>query len=429
MQTFYFESGSFSDFLRDLEYDVEKAVKIVIKPGLHFSGPVELWSNCTLVLEEGAILTFNNDPNLYKPTWTRWEGVECYCMHPLIFIKDASNVTIKGKGIINGNGEAWWKKFEEIEKENRQRPKYDYELALAKLNPDYSDRPSGGARPQTQFLRPPLIQFLNCENMTLEDLTIQNSPFWTIHAVYTKGLILSNLTIKNPSDAINTDAIDIDSSKEVVIKNCLLDVGDDGVTLKSGSGHDGKRVNIPTENIIVENCKILASHGGIAIGSETAGGIKNVQVRNCVFKGTMRGIRIKSRRGRGGTIEDICLSNLEMDACWCPIVLSCYFTPGIKDDEVDYILSNEAQLVSDVTPKIKDIKFNNIIATNVRSTAGFIAGLPESTIDNVKIENYEWQLAPTDQLIETWQTENTMGKFFDENRSIISFNVKNLILK
>lgn len=129
------------------------------------------------------------------------------------------------------------------------------------------------------------------------------------------------MTIANPADAINTDAIDIDSSKNVLIQDCLFDVGDDAVTLKSGSGPDGLRVNIPTENVKVRNCKILASHGGIAIGSETAGGIKDVNVKNCQFLGTQRGIRLKSRRGRGGTIQNIVLENLTMDHCWCPIVL------------------------------------------------------------------------------------------------------------
>lgn len=429
MQTFIFTSGSLSDFLSTLEYDAKKEVTIIVKPGVHISGPIELWSNCTLEIEKGAILAFEDNPELYPPVWTRWEGVECFCMHPLIFVKDAKNVLIKGKGIIDGRGGAWWKRFEEIESDDRQIPKYNYELQLAKMNPDYKMRPGGGARPQTQFLRPPLIQFLNCENVILENLTIKNSPFWTVHTVYTKNIKLFNLTIQNPKDAINTDAIDIDSSKDVIIKGCLLDVGDDGVTLKSGSGLDGKRINIPTENVVVEDCRILASHGGIAIGSETAGGIRDVQVKNCSFQGTMRGIRIKSRRGRGGTIENIYLEDLKMDACWCPVVLSCYFTPGIREEEVEYTLSNEKQLISEVTPKIKNIGIKNVFATNIRSTAGFIAGLPESPIENVEIENYTWNLAPKEDLIDTWQTENTMERFFTNDRSIISFNVSGLKIR
>ncbi|WP_050747421.1 glycoside hydrolase family 28 protein [Sodalis glossinidius] len=151
-------------------------------------------------------------------------------------------------------------------------PREPYELALAERNPDYLSRPGGRARPQTQFLRPPLLQFWKCSQIRLEDITLQNSPFWTCHTVYSRDITLKGIKIINPADAINTDAIDLDSSENILIEECLFDVGDDAVTLKSGSGADGLRINMPTRGVSVSQCKILASHGGIAIGSETAGG-------------------------------------------------------------------------------------------------------------------------------------------------------------
>lgn len=402
--------------------------ELIIPKGLKKTGPISLVSDLTIRLEEGAVLQFMDDPDLYPPIWTRWEGVECYAMHPLMYAADCENIVITGKGTIDGNGRTWWKKFAQIEKEDRTWPQESYELRLAKLNPDYKERTGGGARPSTQFLRPPLVQFWKCKNITFENFTLQNSPFWTLHTVYCENITIQGMTIANPADAINTDAIDIDSSKNVLIQDCLFDVGDDAVTLKSGSGPDGLRVNIPTENVKVRNCKILASHGGIAIGSETAGGIKDVNVKNCQFLGTQRGIRLKSRRGRGGTIQNIVLENLTMDHCWCPIVLGMYFAPGVLPNEEEYILSTDPQPLSPVTPHIKNIRIQDINATNVRSTAAFIVGLPESPIENVTIGNFNWDLASEDELLETWNSEPTKGLFHDENRGIKTINIKNLMI-
>ncbi|WP_236897707.1 MULTISPECIES: glycoside hydrolase family 28 protein [Clostridium] len=402
--------------------------ELIIPKGVTETGPINLISDLTLNLEEGAVLKFIDDPNIYEPIWTRWEGVECYAMHPLLYAAECENIIITGSGTIDGNGKSWWEKFSNIEKEDRLEPRENYELRLAKLNPDYKNRTGGGARPSTQFLRPPLIQFWKCKNIKAQKFTLKNSPFWTLHTVYSENIIIQNMIIKNPADAINTDAIDIDSCKNVIIEDCLFDVGDDAVTLKSGSGIDGLRVNIPTEKVKVRNCKILASHGGIAIGSETAGGIKDVDVKNCEFIGTQRGIRLKSRRGRGGTIENINLENLKMDGCWCPIVLGMYFAPGVLSHEEEYILSVNNQPVVSTTPHIKNIKIKNIDAVNIRSTAAFIVGLPESPIEHVEIDNFNWNLASNENLLETWNSEPTKGLFHDENRGIKTINVKNLLI-
>lgn len=412
------------DFLSEKDEKRE----LVIPAGVVETGALNLISNLTLNLETGAVLKFVDNPNVYDPIWTRWEGVECYAMHPLLYASGCENIRITGLGTIDGSGKAWWEKFTKIEQEDRTQPHEDYELRLAKLNPDYKERTGGGARPCTQFLRPPLIQFWKCKNVTFENFTLQNSPFWTLHIVYSEDITIQRMIIKNPANAINTDAIDIDSCKNVVIKDSLFDVGDDAITLKSGSGADGLRVNIPTENVKVRNCKILASHGGIAIGSETAGGIKNIDVKDCKFIGTQRGIRLKSRRGRGGTIENITLENLEMDGCWCPIVLGMYFAPGILPQEEATLLSVKAQEVVPTTPHIKNINIKNINAINVRSTAAFIVGLPESPIENVEIDNFNWRLAPVENLLETWNSEPTKGLFHDENRGIKTINIKNLTI-
>lgn len=409
-----------------MEVDGSDFPELIFPAGCYETGPLELHSDMVITLDKGATIKFIADPNLYPAVWTRWEGIECYAMHPLLFAQDCCNITIRGKGVIDGSGTWWWDTFRQIEAEDRTEPSTHYEKALAKLNPDYKTRPGGGARPQTQFLRPPLVQFWQCQHVILQDITLQNSPFWTLHFVYSQEITIASLKIINPADAINTDAIDIDSSQNVMIEDCLFDVGDDAITLKSGSGADGLRINIPTKNVVAKNCRILSSHGGIAIGSETAGGIENVQVSDCHFEGTQRAIRLKSRRGRGGVIQNITLNNLHMDKCWCPVVIGQYFAPGVLPDERDSVLSEMPQPITEMTPQIRNIQINNIVATDIRSTAAFIVGLPEAPIEHVTIKNYRYTLAPADQLLETHHTEPTEGHFHDDDRGIKIINARHV---
>ena len=398
--------------------------ELIVPANRYETGPVTLCSNLTLTLEPGAHIVFTDDSMAYEPIWTRWEGIECWAMHPLLYAADAENITIRGKGIIDGNGQRWWDRFRLNEDSGQNDPVYPDELRLAKLNPDYRQRPGGGARPQTQYLRPPLVQFWKCRNVNLADFELRNSPFWTLHTVYCDNVRISGMTIFNPADAINTDAIDIDSCRDVLIENCKLDVGDDAVTLKSGSGPDGVRIGRPTENVVVRDCTIYASHGGLAIGSETAGGIKNVEIDNCQFIGTQRGVRIKTRRTRGGTIENITIKDLQMDGVWCPIVIGMYFQPGVDPDNPDYaaIMSTEPQPVTDTTPHIRNVVIENVQAKNVRSAAAFIVGLPESPIEHVTIRDFNYALAPDADLLETWNTEPTGGLFHDDDRGIKVIN-------
>ncbi|MFH2114981.1 MAG: glycoside hydrolase family 28 protein [Spirochaetota bacterium] len=357
-----------------------------VGPGVWATGPIELFSGCTLSLAEGAVVSLIPEPARYRPVQSRWEGIECHAMHPCLFSSGQQDVAVEGRGCIDGNGGVWWSLFREKQAVGQSEPESAVEKALALLNRGYDGQPGGGGGRATQFLRPPVIQFFNCRNVTIRDITIINSPFWTIHPVYCQNLEISGVTITNPPDAPNTDGIDIDSCTGVLIQDCMISVGDDGIALKSGSGADGLRVNRPTRDVTVRNCTVGAGHGGIVIGSETAGGIKQVLTEDCHFIGTDRGIRIKSRRGRGGEITDLVFRNLAMEDNLCPVTINMYYRCGASlNDKGLFSLSSEP--LGPGTPTIRNICITGIRATGCRASAGFIAGLPEAPVENLTIEN------------------------------------------
>lgn len=363
--------------------------KLVVDEGTWLTGPIDLVDNATLELKEGAELSFISDPSVYPPAYTRWEGVECYAMHALLRAADCKNVTITGKGTINGNGNDWWGIVKAKKAVGQSKPMASYELALAKLNPGYENQAGGGGGRETQFLRPCLVEFMNCQHVVFEGIQLKNSPFWTVHPLYSDDLTLKDLRIENPYSAPNTDGIDIDSCTNVKVLNCFVSVGDDGICLKSGSGPDGIRVNKPTSNVTIKDCTVRLAHGGIVFGSETAAGIQHVLAENCDLSGTDRGIRIKSRRGRGGDLCDITLKNLVMNDTLCPIAMNMYYKCGINDVNSP-LFSLEKQPVTSETPRIHDVKIIGCKGKNCKASAGFIVGLPEMPIDNLEIRDCEF---------------------------------------
>lgn len=359
--------------------------KLTVDAGNWLTGPIDIPSDTTLELAEGAELSFLTDPNLYPPAFTRWEGVECYAMHALVRSSDTKNVKITGKGTLNGNGKSWWD-LAHAKRNTQNSPIESYELALAKLNPGYENQPGGGGGRQSQFLRPCFVEFINCENVTVEGIKIIDSPFWTVHPLYVKNLTLHKLHIENPYEAPNTDGIDVDSCTDVKITDCFVSVGDDGICIKSGSGPDGIRINRPTVGVEIKGCTVRNAHGGIVIGSETAAGMSGIHASDCDLSGTDRGIRIKSRRGRGGDINDIELRNLVMNDTLCPIAMNMYYKCGITDVNAPEF-SLEKQEITSETPRIHNVKIIGCKGTGCKASAGFIVGLPEMPIDNLEIRD------------------------------------------
>ena len=357
--------------------------EVVLKEGVYESSPLDIPSNSRLILEKGAVLRFIPDFNIYPPVFTRWEGVRCWCMHPCRCINGSEHVVIEGEGTIDGSGSPWWEECLK-KKEKHKEPETELELMYASLNPDYKSQPGGGGGREFQFMRPPLIQIKDSRDVVISGITVQNSPFWTIHPLFSEDVVLKGLTIINPYEAPNTDGIDIESCSRVSVIDTDVYVGDDGIAIKSGSGEDGIRDNIPAKDIIIGGCTVKAAHGGAVIGSETAAEISDVTVEDCVFDGTDRGIRIKTRRSRGGLIHDLVFRNITMKDNLCPFVINMYYKCGTDDDS---LFSLDKLPVDKSTPVIHSIAIEGCHGTGSKASAGMAVGLPEMPIRNVSIRN------------------------------------------
>jgi hypothetical protein len=208
----------------------------------------------------------------------------------------------------------------------------------------------------------------------IENVTIRNSPFWNINPVYCDNVTVRGVTVLAPDNAPNTDGIDPESCRNVHISDCHISVGDDCITIKSGRDAEARRINRPAENYTITNCTMLRGHGGVVIGSEMSGSVRQIAISNCVFDGTDRGIRIKSTRGRGGIVEDVQVSNIALhNIREEAITLNLFYTQA------------PAELLSDRTPRFRNIHISGV--SGDARQAGLLLGLPESPLTNVSIEN------------------------------------------
>jgi polygalacturonase len=329
---------------------------------------LDLKSNVNLYLAKGAVLFFSDSIELYNtPTFTRWEGIECMNYHPLIYAKDGENIAISGEGKIDGNGKKWWGfgKGTQIQTLSKL-----YDQVQANIPPQ--ERNCLAYEP-TSYLRPSLIQFVNCKNILVEGIEVGSGPMWTTHFIYCENVIARNLRVI--TDGVNNDGITPDACHKVLIDNCYFSTGDDCIVIKSGLNEDGWRVGKPSQNIIIKNCKTNQGHGGIVIGSEMSGGVKNVYAYDCDFSHTERGLRFKSMKGRGGVIEDLWFDNIRMDSIMREAIqINTHYG------------SSSIQPRSDSVPTFKNWNFKNI-ESSYAEYAIRMNGLDEQFIDNMTFSN------------------------------------------
>lgn len=333
--------------------------------GTYVTGAIELASNLVLHIDAGATLRFHSDLSEYPLGKGRFEGTEAITPAPLIGGRNLENVTITGRGTITADNAAWRKQANKPELRKFWGGIME-RLERKEAVPEEDYRKAAGA------LRPSFIRPMDSKNILIEGIHIVGSSMWVIHLLYCDNVVVRNVIVESYPGA-NTDGIDVDSCRDVRISDSYFDTGDDGVCIKSGRDADGRRVGRRTEDIAVTNCTFRHAHGAVVLGSETAGGIRNVVASNIVCKGTDRGIRIKSGRGRGGLIENIRFDNWVIeDAPAAAIQVTNYYT-RIPDEPV-----------SERTPIFRNIAISNVTVSN-SAVAVSIEGLPEMPISGLRI--------------------------------------------
>jgi len=315
--------------------------------GTYLSAPIVLKSNITLQLDKGATLLGSADHGDYPPI-TMFHLPD---LQPLVSATNATNIAITGEGVIDGNGASWWEEVRKVK---------DHGIL------------------GTGHLRPKLIIFDHCKHIRVEGVTIQNSPMWQLVPYYSDDVVIRNVKVLAPEHSPNTDAIDPFSSSNVVIDHVYTDVGDDDVAIKSGP-INSPGPDDPSRDITITDCTFMHGHG-LSIGSEIAGGARNIRAERIHFEGTDNGIRVKANRDRGNDVGPLFFRDIEMKDVKNAIIISEYY-PRVSPPD-----SEAPQPVTRLTPHFHDITIENLTATGSAS-AGVIAGLPESPVRGVVLHN------------------------------------------
>jgi polygalacturonase len=339
---------------------------VLVPAGRWLTGPIHLASNINLHVSAGAVLAFSRDfADYLPPVLTRWEGLELYNYSPLIYARDCENVALTGQGTLDGQGEAWWP----WKKTQHEAAAQLYEMASSGVPTAERVLASEGG------LRPSFVQTLGCKNVLIEGVTLRNGPFWTIHPVYSENVIVRRVRVETTGP--NNDGCDPDSSRNVLIEDSSFSTGDDCVVIKSGLNEDGWRVGQPSENIVVRRLRGERGHGGVVIGSEMSGDVRNVWVTDSEFFGTDRGLRIKSMRGRGGIVENVYYDHVRHHDIRLMVV-----------EVTSFYGSSTLKPKTETPPTIRNIHVSNVSARGAKQAIE-IVGLPELPVHDVSFENVD----------------------------------------
>lgn len=348
---------------------------VLISGGVYSSGAIFLKENVEVKIDKNtklrAVDGLENYPILKN---TRIAGIEMDWPSAFINAINTKNVSLTGEGTIDGSGYYWWQKYW-VKRDSLSKT----------VAPDLID---------WYVPRPRLILFDKVSNARISGLKIRNSGFWTVHICYSNTIELLNLDIYNPvleegKRAASTDGVDLDSSKDITIRSCTISVDDDCIAVKSGRGSDGLRINIPTENVVIENCLFKKGHGGVSMGTETAGGIKNIVIRNCKADGNNAAIKFKPRPGRGGIIENITHEGWEIKNG--DIAIDYSFRKVSTEDYIDEWQKLKVPFAK-ATPRYRNITIRNVQATNIKKAISFL-GWPMAHAENVIFQDVNIQAA------------------------------------
>lgn len=372
--------GAVGDGVHDDTENIQTAVnclpqggRLYFPEGTYSTAPINLKSHITLDLAENAVLLGSTDVSRYPVipgivtdivtgeevhTGT-WEGNAIPMHQALLFAEHSEDIRIVGKGIVDGNAQnsEWWV--------------------------NVKDRVTG---------RPRLIFFNRCKDITVHGITAQNAASWQLHPYFSQKLDFLDVTINAPKNSPNTDALDPEACDFVNIIGCKFSVGDDCIAIKSGKIELGRKFKQPANHHTIRNCIMQFGHGAITLGSEMAGGVKNLTVNRCIFAHTDRGLRIKTRRGRGkdAVIDGVLFENIKMDGVLTPIVINMWYNCCDPDRFSEYNTTREKLPVDDRTPYLGKFTFRDMVCENCHVAACYCDGLPEMPIDEITVENIKF---------------------------------------
>ena len=348
--------------------------RVVVPAGRFVTGPIHLRSNVNLHVSDGATIAFSTEPSHYLPAvFTRWEGMELMGYSPLIYAFEQENVAVSGKGTLDGQAartnwwpwkgstEDGWVRGMPNQKAARDRLMADVEAGKPVAERVYADG---------SYLRPQFIQPYRCRNVLIEDVTIINSPMWEIHPVLCTNVTVRGVHIQTTGP--NNDGCDPESCRDVLIENCLFDTGDDCIAIKSGRNADGRRIAVPSENIVIRGCQMKEGHGGVTIGSEISGGVRNVFVERCTMDSPVldRALRFKNNAARGGVLEHIYMRNVTIGQ--------------VADAVLSIDLHYEEGAQGAYRPVVRHVEMRNV--TSRRSNYGiYVRAIPDSSIEDIRL--------------------------------------------
>ncbi|HEX4749128.1 MAG TPA: glycoside hydrolase family 28 protein [Bryobacteraceae bacterium] len=353
--------------------------RVVVPQGTFFTGAVHLESNVNLYVSEGATLLFSTDPRDYLPlVYTRFESTECMNYSPLIYAFEKENVGLSGPGTLDGQADAthWWDWTKKARagktRDDKQSGPNDVQTLVEEMgNKDVpvKERLFGLGH----YLRPNFIQPYRCKNVLLEGFTVKRSPMWELNPTLCQNVTVRGVNIDCPNGP-NNDGCDPDACADVLIEKCTFSTGDDCIALKSGRNRDGRRVGVPTSNVIIQDCVMKDGHGGVSIGSEVSGGMKNIWVRRCEMSSPhlQRALRIKTNSYRGGDIENIWFTNVNVGQ--------------VADDVVQVTFYYEEGPGGPFKPTVKNIFVADVVCD--KSQYGLnLQGYPDDPISGVTLSN------------------------------------------
>jgi len=358
--------------------------RVVIPAGEWFTGAIHLKSNVNLHVSKGATLKFLTDPKKYPIVFTRWEGVELMNVSPFIYAWEQENIAITGEGTLDGQADwdSWWgwnKKEPGVAP--RQRIAREKLLKMGETNVPVAERVFG----PEDHLRPNFIQPYRCKNILIEGVTIIRSPMWEINPVLSQNITVRGVKIH--SHGPNNDGCDPESSRDILVEDCVFDTGDDCIAIKSGRNGDGRRVGVPTENMVIRNSKMLDGHGGVVLGSECSGGIRNIFVENCEMDSPNldRALRFKNNAVRGGVLENVFARNIKVGHVGeAVLTIDFRYEEGAKGD---------------FKPIVRNVQLENI-TSSASPRALYVRGIPNGIIENIRVKDCQFNDLTEPEVVE-----------------------------